>query len=737
MKQIVQNLKKGKTIIKNVPSPNCRPGGLLIKTHRSLVSIGTERLLVEFSKGGLLKKARSQPEKVKQVFDKIQAEGLIPTVKNVFKRLGEPLPLGYCNVGSVISLDPKIDKNNFKIGDRVVSNGPHAETVSVPSNLCAKIPDSVSDEDATFTVLGAIGLQGIRLSNPSLGEKFVVYGAGLIGLMVVQLLHACGCEVLAVDLNDKRLSLAQSWGAEICNACRSKPQLVANAWSDGVGVDGVIITASAKTDEIVHQSAEMCRKRGRIVLVGMVGLHIRRTDFYEKELTFQVSCSYGPGRYDDTYERKGYDYPIGYVRWTEQRNFKAVLEAMASGKLDVSSLITDRFQLSEAEKAYEKIINDPSSLGIILEYPNSSENRQTISFEKRRSNPMGKCVAAMIGAGNFAKMTMGPALAKTDARLKYVSARSNGFAAAHIAQKYKFENATTDLDQITTDSEVNTVFITTSHNSHAALVCRFLEAGKHVFVEKPLCLDIEQLKKIISSADGCSLSQMLMVGFNRRFSPHVEKIKELLAGRGEPLAMHFSCNAGIIPPNMWVHDPEVGGGRIIGEACHYIDLLAYIAGSPIVSVSAVRMRQGVAIQEDKMSILMSFEDGSIGTLNYFGNGAKNYPKETLEIFSDGRILKLDGFRKLAGYGFRRFRKFKTRTIDKGHRAQFHAVVDKVCNGGVPFMTLDEIVNVTLSSFAAVTSAIEGRMICLDQEYGGDMGLRRIQKSADHASALKN
>ena len=720
MRQILQNLKSGKTEIAEVPCPAVKVGHLLIQTNMSLISPGTERMLVEFSKGGLLAKAKAQPDKVKQVLDKIRTDGLVPTLETVLKRLDEPLPLGYCNSGIIQELgDSGIE--GLKVGDRVVSNGPHAEMVCVPGNLCVRIPDNVSDEAATFTVLGAIGLQGIRLANPTLGEKFVVFGAGLIGLLTVQLLRASGCDVLAVDLNEERLALARTWGAEICNAGNGDPVAAANAWTEGVGVDGVIITASAKTDEIVHQAAEMCRKRGRIVLVGVVGLNFRRADFYEKELSFQVSCSYGPGRYDDTYEQKGQDYPIGYVRWTEQRNFEAVLGMMASGRLDVEPLITDRVAFEEAEKAYAKISGDASVLGVILEYPAllavderglTQIREQTIRVHPRSSSVSTKAVAAMIGAGNFAKMTMGPALAKTGARLKYVSARTNGVAASHIAQKYGFENATTDLDAIWNDPDVNTVFITTSHNSHTALVCRALEAGKHVFVEKPLCLSTDELERI--EAVCCSLlsanSLLLMVGFNRRFSPHVEKIRELLQSRGEPLAMNFMVNAGIIPKDVWVHDPEVGGGRIIGEACHFMDLLAYICGSRIVSVASAQMGKGVAIKEDKMSIVLSFEDGSIGTVNYFGNGSKSYPKEMLEVFSDGRVLRLNNFRKLEGFGFKGFRKFKTRKMDKGHQAQFNAFVERVEKGGEALIPFDEIVNVTLASFAAVTSAKEGRVI---------------------------
>jgi predicted dehydrogenase/threonine dehydrogenase-like Zn-dependent dehydrogenase len=695
-----------------LPCPRVGRGQILIQTRASLISAGTERMLVEFSQASLIEKARQQPDKVKQVLDKIKTEGLVPTLEAVFKKLDEPLPLGYCNVGEVIEVGP--GDSVLQVGDRVASNGPHAEIVCVPKHLCAKIPEGVDDETAAFTVLGSIGLQGIRLANPTFGERFVVFGAGLIGLVTIQLLRASGAEVLAVDVNDGRLKLAEQYGARICNATTGDPVASALAWTNGVGIDGVLITASAKTDEIVHQAAEMCRKRGRIVLVGVIGLNLRRADFYEKELTFQVSCSYGAGRYDDDYEQKGHDYPIGHVRWTEHRNFEAVLGAMKSGQLVVDSLITDRIRLADAAKAYDKILEDPSTLGVILEYPNLMDRTRTISIAGRAPRTEGKVVAAMIGAGNFAKMTMGPGLAKTKARLKYVLELTNAVAARHVAQKYGFEKATTDADIVWDDPELNTVFIATGHASHASLACRGLEGGKHVFVEKPLAMNLDEVGRIIETAKAHPESRV-MVGFNRRFSPHVQKIRQLLSGRGEPLAMHFACNAGIIPPDVWVHDPEVGGGRIIGEACHFLDLLSYLADSPIVSIASSQMGRGVAIREDKMSIVLSFEDGSVGTVNYFGNGHKGYPKERLEVYSEGRVLCLDNFRRLEARGFSGFRKLTTK-INKGHQAEFNEFVNRVAEGGEALIPLDRLVNVTLASFAAMTSAAEQRTICLAEEY---------------------
>jgi len=714
MQQLLQNIKTGATEVVDAPAPQVGRGQVLIRSSRSLVSLGTERMLVDFGKAGWIEKARQQPEKVKQVLDKIRTDGLLPTVEALISKLDEPIPPGYCNAGVVLEYGAGI--TDLQPGCRVASNGAHAEMVCVPRNLCAKIPDEVTDEEAVFTVLGSIALQGVRLAAPTLGERFMVFGLGLVGLLTVQLLRASGCAVLAVDVNKTRLRLAEEFGADVKYlSSDSDPIAAALSWSCGKGVDGVIITASAKEDEIIHQAASACRKRGRIVLVGVVDLELRRSDFYEKEITFQVSCSYGPGRYDEKYEQGGQDYPFGYVRWTEQRNFEAVLEAMRTGQIRVKELITHRIPFPEAPQAYGSTLSDPDALGVILEYPGQVDRSPTVNIADSKLRPAGKCSIALIGAGNFSKMTLAPALAKTPARLKYVSARTNGAAAAHIARKYGFDYASTDLDTILADREVNTVCIATNHNSHPSLVCKSLTAGKHVFVEKPLAIDIDGLKQVVDTVR-MHPEQHLMVGFNRRFSPHVRKMRSLLAGRSEPLAMTMTINAGIIPPNAWVHDPEKGGGRIIGEACHFIDLLVYLTGCKVVSVAAMQMGGQLPIREDKMSILLSFEDGSGGTVNYFGNGNRAYPKETLEVYSEGRILKLNNFRSIAGYGFRGFRKFRTWQMDKGHRTEVAAFVTQVEKGGKPLIPFSEIVNVTLASFAAVTSAREGRRIDLVKEY---------------------
>ncbi len=695
-----------------MPAPSLNSTSVLIRTRASLVSAGTERMLVEFSQANLVQKARSQPEKVKQVLDKIRTDGLVPTLEAVFRKLDEPLPLGYCNAGVVLEVGAGV--KDLEPGDRVVSNGSHAEVVCVPRPLVAKIPEGVGDEAAAFTVLGAVALQGVRLAQPTLGERFMVFGMGLLGLLAVQLLRANGCEVMAVDLQPARLALAAGFGARTVDlSTGGDPVRAAQAWLQGVGVDGVLITASAQGDEIMHQAAEAARKRGRIVLVGVVGLNLRRDDFYKKELTFQVSCSYGPGRYDEEYEQGGRDYPLPYVRWTEGRNLEAVLGAMASGALATGPLVTHRFPLAEARAAYEKIQHDPAALGVVLEYPAAPDRSTVVQMKAQKGNraPAGGVVAGVIGAGSFAQAVLIPALARTPARLAWVANR-NGLAAAHAARKFGIEQATSDYRRILEDPEVNTVFIVTGHAAHGRLATESLAAGKQVFVEKPLCIREEELAEIGAAyarrvAGGGPVQ--LMVGFNRRFSPHTVRMKELLAGRSEPLAMAMTVNAGAIPPGHWTQNPEVGGGRIVGEGCHFIDLLAFLAGAPVARVSAMMVGEGPAVREDKMAMTLGFADGSVGTVNYYANGAKSYPKETLEVFSDGRVLRMENFRQTTGYGFKGFTRLKTWRQNKGHNEEIARFVEGVGQGSGAVMEYAEIENTTKASLAAVKAAKTGQI----------------------------
>lgn len=693
MKQIIQSFKTGETILEEVPAPQVSRGKVLIQTTRSLVSLGTERMLVEFGKSNLISKARQQPDKVKQVLDKIKTEGLMPTVEAVFNKLGEPLPLGYCNVGKVVGVGEGVSE--FKIGDRVASNGGHAEFVNIPKNLVASIPDNVSDEEAAFTVIGSIGLQGIRLCNPTIGETIVVVGLGLIGLITAELLVANGCRVIGVDLDQRKIDIAKSKGIVGINP-RNGEDVVKTVLglTAGVGADGVIITASAKSDSIISEAAQMSRKRGRIILVGVIGLNISRAEFYEKELTFQVSCSYGPGRYDDDYEQKGIDYPLPFVRWTEKRNFETILHAISTEKLDVKSLITESVALSDYRKIYDNI-SGQHSIASILEYPTDSNPASTIVLNSNKFEG-AKGGIGIIGAGNFTKMTMLPALKGTSANLVSI-ASAGGLSGTTLAKKYEISKSTTDYKEILKDDAVDLVVITTKHNQHASMVLESLQAGKHVFVEKPLALNNTELDQIIEAHNG---SKTLTVGFNRRFSPHIQKIKQLVGN--SPMNVIATMNAGYIPSNVWVHDMKVGGGRIVGEACHFIDLITYLTGSKVKAVCMNAMGPSPQENTDNASILLEYENGSTGVINYFSNGSKAYSKERIEVYSQERTAIMDNFRETKGYGFKGFSKLKT-GLDKGHKAQFTLMVDRVQKGGEALIPFEEIVNTTRASFAAIES----------------------------------
>lgn len=697
MKQILQNLKNGATVVTEVPCPRASAGQLLIRTTSSLISAGTERMLVDFGKASMLDKARQQPEKVKMVLDKIRTDGLMPTLDAVRNKLEQPLALGYCNVGVVLGAGSGVA--GFAVGDRIASNGKHAEVVSVPVNLCAKIPDAVSDEEAAFTVVGAIALQGIRLVQPTLGESVVVTGLGLIGQITVQLLRAHGCRVLGIDFDSAKLAMAKSFGAEVVDlAAGEDPVQAAERFSRGRGVDAVIITAATKSSEIMHQSALMCRKRGRIVLVGVTGLELARDDFFKKELTFQVSCSYGPGRYDTEYEEKGHDYPVGFVRWTEQRNFEAVLDMMEDGRLDVKPLISHRFALEQTAAAYEVVGGSEPSLGILLEYPDravksdSEITNATVQLSAAVPGIGRAPVAAFVGSGNYATAVLIPAFKEAGGRLKSV-ASSAGVSGVHAGKKYGFEETTTDTAKLFSDAEVDALVISTRHNSHARFVLQALEAGKHVFVEKPLCLTLGELTEIeaaYSKQAESGKAPLVMVGFNRRFSPQVQKIKQLLDGVRGQKSFVMTVNAGAIPSDHWTQDKEIGGGRIVGEACHFIDLLRFLAGSPIVSHGCIAMD---AINRDSVTLQLGFEDGSIGTVHYFANGCKAFPKERLEVFASGRVLQLDNFRKLRAFGWPGFSKMNLWRQDKGQKACAQAFVDAIRNGGVSPIPMQELLEV--------------------------------------------
>ncbi|MFC7365195.1 MULTISPECIES: bi-domain-containing oxidoreductase [Bhargavaea] len=699
MKNLIQNLSTGDTVLLDVPIPECTDYNILIRSSASVVSAGTERMLVDFGKSNYLQKARQQPEKVKQVIDKIKTDGIQTTIQAVKSKLEQPIPLGYSNAGTVIAVGSKVSR--FKIGDRVISNGPHAEVVCVPENLCAKIPENVEFDEASFTVISSIGLQGIRLIKPTLGETVVVTGLGLIGLISVQLLKAQGCKVIASDFDPNKVELAKSFGADAVNV-GSGIDIVDYVMSKtkGRGADAVLITASTKSNDPVSQAARMSRKRGRIVLVGVTGLELNRSEFYEKELTFQVSCSYGPGRYDPEYEQRGQDYPIGFVRWTEQRNFEAILDMMHEKKIDVSSLVTHQYKFADAINAYQTLSEDRNAIGILLKYEKTEinpEKSKSVNLKSLEYEPItGDPVIGVIGAGNYTKQTLLPAMSSLSIN-KHTIVSNGGMNSVDVGQKNGFYRASTDIKHVIGEPDINAIFITTRHDSHARYVETGLDNGKHVFVEKPLCLTREELHDIQS----INHQQILMVGFNRRFSPHTVKMKELLETVSQPKSIIITVNAGEIPADHWTQDLEVGGGRIIGEGCHFIDLARYLAGTKITSVQAVKMETpGHERLEDKVSIQMTFQNGSIATVLYLANGNKAFPKERVEVFAGGKILTLDNFKTLEGYGWKGFNKFKTKGQDKGHANGVKAFLEGIRTGVEP-IPLEEIYEVTEATFDVV------------------------------------
>ncbi len=703
MKQIIQDLKNGDTILEEVPVPKVKSGSVLIKTSKTLVSLGTEKMLVEFGKANFIQKAKQQPDKVKMVLDKIKTDGLKPTLNAVFNKLGQPLPLGYCNVGEVVAVGKGVTE--FNIGDRVASNGNHAEYVLVPKNLVAKIPDNVSDDEAAFTVIGSIGLQGIRLLKPTFGETIVVVGLGLIGLVTAELLKANGCNVIGFDFDPAKVAIAKEKGITAINPSEGTDQVkFIESYTNGIGADGVVITASSKSNEIIAQSAQMCRKLGRVVLVGVIGLDISRADFYNKEISFQVSCSYGPGRYDNEYEQKGNDYPIGYVRWTEKRNFEAVLNAISNGSLDVKPLITERVALGDYKNIYGDM-GASKSIASILEYNATEAPTSTVTIEAK-SFTGKKGVVGIIGAGNFTSATILPSLKKLEANVKYI-ASSGGLSSTTMAKQYKIAKSTTDYHEILKDEDVDLVFVTTKHNMHASMVLESIEANKSVFVEKPLALTEIELNQIIDAYNKNDAN--VSVGFNRRFAPLAKQMKKALGNDNTPMNIIATMNAGFIPADVWVHDMEVGGGRIIGEACHYIDLCTYLSGSEVVSVCMNGMGENPQENTDNASILLKYKNGTNAVINYFANGSKAYSKERIEVFSQERTMIMDNWRKLSAYGFKGLSKSSSKQ-DKGHYNQFDELITQQQKGGEAIIPFDEIVNTTKASFAAIESLKQGKWI---------------------------
>ena len=691
----MQSLKDGRVEVVDTPCPRNLNNHVLVETHKSLMSSGTERSLIEFGKAGYIGKARQRPDKVQQTIEKLKTDGIVSTIEAISTKLDELIPLGYCNVGYV----RESQFSGIRAGERVVSNGNHAEIVRVPGNLCAKVPNGVTDEQAAFTVVAAIALQAVRLVSPSLGENIGVIGAGLIGQLCIQLLLANGCRVLATDTNRYRCDLAESFGAmTVQSVGKNALSDAADLFTNGNGMDGMILAASTASNEVIHDAARISRKRGRIILLGSVGLQLRRDDFYKKELTFQVSSSYGPGRYDTMYEEKGQDYPLPFVRWTAQRNFNTVLDLMALGRLNVKPLISGCFKLDGAEKAYSKL-EDPRTLGVLFDYLETDQEeklKRTVSL----SDPLPldneqqqKPVVGVIGAGKYATRVLFPALRASGVVLDTLIT-GDGLSGIRQGEKNGFRQISTDLSCLWSSQKINSIVIGSRHGRHANEVIKSLESGKHVFVEKPLAItlsEIDEIEQTLLSYPIGVKRPILMVDFNRRFAPLVVEMKKLLASRVRPKSIIYTVNAGFLSQDHWAHDPKEGGGRIIGEVCHFIDLVRYLVGSEIQSSGVISARipeTGKAIM-DEVSVSLVFSDGSMGTIHYLANGSRQFPKERLEVFCAGGILQLDNFRSLKGLGWPGFQKRRLWRQDKGNRQSVEVFIRAVGNGLEPPIPIEE------------------------------------------------
>ncbi|MBK9926151.1 MAG: bi-domain-containing oxidoreductase [Anaerolineales bacterium] len=709
MKQLLQNVKTGKSTIENVPMPTPREGQALVKIESSLVSAGTERMVVEFAEKSYLGKARSRPDLVKQTLDKAKREGIMPTVQAVFNRLDQPMALGYSSAGTIIALGKGMQ--GFKVGQRVACAGGgfavHAEYNVVPRNLLTPLPKNVDSESAAFTTLGAIALHGFRLAEPQIGENVAIIGMGLLGLLAAQIATAAGCNVLGIDIDPARLALASSLGLQAVS--RPKAVDTAQAFTSNRGFDVILICADTSSNDPIELAGVIARDRARVVATGAVGLTIPRKVYYEKEISFINSRSYGPGRYDINYEENGHDYPLGYIRWTEGRNFEAVVDLMSKGKLKVQPLITHRFPIEQGVKAYEVITGKAKEkfLGVLLTYPQSvetAESQKVVRFNVQTLQRSNVVTLGVLGAGLFANAVLLPAIKKAgDINLVGI-ASSGGLHAQHSGKKFGFQYATSNDDEIINDPNINTVAILTRHDSHADLVVKALKAGKHVFVEKPLAINSSQLLAISKQLKANNQS-LLTVGFNRRFAPLAQQLSTFYKDRTEPMHVHYRVNAGYIPLNHWTQDPELGGGRIIGEGCHFIDFITFLVGASPISVTAHALPDNGKYREDNVSMTFTFPDGSVGIVDYLANGDKSFPKERVEVFCGGGVSVLDDFVSLQTVRDGRKNVAKG-AQDKGHVVEWKAFAKSIREGGELPIPYEQLIGVTKSTFAAV-EAIRG------------------------------
>lgn len=707
MKQLLQNLRTGETALMDVPVPEVKPGTALVRTACSLVSTGTERKLVAFAEKTLLGKARSRPDLLRQVLDKARREGLLTTIEAAFNRLDQRMPLGYSSAGTIVAMGEGL--SGFRVGDRVACAGGghavHAEYAVIPQNLLAPLPESVDFESAAFTTLGAIAMHGFRLGGSQIGERVGIIGLGVLGLLTAGIASAAGCQVFGVDIDPDRVSLATQLGFEAVT--RNQAQDAARAFSRGRGVDSVLICADTPSNDPVTLAGHIARDRARIIAIGNVGLQVPRKLYYEKELSLFVSRSYGPGRYDPQYEEQGLDYPIGYIRWTEGRNLEAFVGLLASGKLDVKPLITHRFPIEQAPEAYDLITGKRQEdfLAVLITYPEAPttmERRITypvFKAEQRRKPAAVKL--GVLGAGNFANAVLLPILKKNPHIELIGVASASGTSAAQAARKFGFQFGSSSPAEVLQDEEINTVAILTRHHLHADQVTAALQSGKHVFCEKPLALSEDELATVEQAlATHCDC--LLMVGFNRRFAPLTQRLHAFLQDRQEPLVAHYRVNAGYLPLEHWLHDPAQGGGRILGEACHFVDFLTFLVGQPPSEVTIQALPDAGHYYQDNVVMTFSFPDGSLGTVSYLANGDRAFPKERMEVFGGGKVAVLDDFRtlELVNNGQRRYIRSPLRQ-DKGHRAEWDAFVQAIIQGSQPPIPYDQIFGVHQAIFQAI------------------------------------